>query len=132
MRSAGAADDVVEATYSANAPAYALAFVRLPRTFEPGSPECHRAAAGAARWSRAAGGGIRLAYSASPPAETPAYGPRIDLRLDSTGTLRYGARIRMELRPDSAVAWLLEQTERFLTAGFIPAGVGQARPGRHA
>ena len=71
-------------------------------------------AAGATRSARATGGGVGFAYPASPPAETLRYGPRMELRLDS------------------AAAWLLEQSERFLATGFVPAGAGHARLGRHA
>ena len=72
-------------------------------------------------------------YSTNRPAEMTTLGPRVEQRLDSKGALSYGgARARTVPRSDSAVAWLLRQTECFLSAGFVPAGVGQARPGRQA
>ena len=41
-----------------------------------------------------------------------------------------GARARAKPRSDSAAAWLLGHTARFLYAGLVPVGVGLARPGR--
>ena len=69
-------------------------------------------------------------YDAALPAELMASGPRVEPRLDITGTLRYGGA----RAPDAitSAAWLLIQTECFLSAGFVSAGVGLARPGHHA
>ena len=55
-----------------------------------------------------------------------AFEPRLEPRLDSAGAPGRGGA-----RPDSTGVWLLRQTACFLSAGFVLASAGQARPGRH-